>query len=135
MDEIFDKLFGNVFFDEFMGALEEYSAKRAENKNNENEKDSTYFHSVSSQYEDGKCVSRHEKEIKNGEVVKDVTYCSAIEDKKETKEENKDSEIVDLQRKISDKDEMIKELTEKVNKLTSANKHIRETLKSLFSEK
>lgn len=36
----------------------------------------TYYHSISDKYEDGKRVSHQEKEIKNGEVIKDESFDS-----------------------------------------------------------
>lgn len=55
----------------------------------------TYYHSISDKYEDGKRVSHQEKEIKNGEVIKDESFDSTktIENAQAKQDECKCGEV------------------------------------------
>ena len=80
LDKIFEEIFGDVDFGSIKFPQEE-----------EDEKDTTYYHEVHDKYEDGKHVYHKEKEVKNGEVLKDVENNLNLEDKSK-KIEVKDDE-------------------------------------------
>jgi hypothetical protein len=85
---MFEKLFNEIFKDV---DWEDIAKKMSELEENDEKNDSSYFHCITDEYNDGVHVSHKEKEIKDGKVVKDVDFC--IEDKKEqakerTKEED-----------------------------------------------
>ena len=84
VNKLFTELFGeerdlNEMFNEFFDYLKEFE-KDEENEENENQ---SYFHKITDEYENGKKVSHTEKEVKNGNVIKDINENYKLEDKTE----------------------------------------------------
>ena len=77
--KFFDDFFGTDFNKTFSDMLEAF--KKEHEKEDENTKDSSYFHNVFDKYENGEHVEHVEKEVKDGKVIKDDGY---------VKETNKD---------------------------------------------
>lgn len=121
-EKIFEEIFGNEFLDNLKDGFEK-SVKNLE-KDDEDEKDSSYYHKITEEYENGRCVSRSEKEIKNGQVIKDVTEVHKLEDKKC---DNEKCEI-DYEQKCKEYEEVIKnlkgELREKDNRVEYLEKKL-----------
>ena len=137
-EKIFNEIFGDVDWEKFSNEL------LGEEK--ENEKDSSYFHKITEEYENGKCVSRSEKEIKDGKVIKDVHETHSIkEDKPKAIENGKDKEedrddiiayyerkVENLCKKIDEKNEVIDKLNARCSKLMKENDNIKFTLRDLL---
>lgn len=137
-ENIFNEIFGDVDWKKISNELL--------GEENENEKDSSYFHKITEEYEDGKCVSRSEKEIKDGKVIKDVHEVHSIkEDKPKAIENGKDKEedrddvityykkkVENLCKKIDEKNEVIDKLNARCSKLMEENDKIKFTLRDLL---
>lgn len=83
--EIFEDFFKEA--NKIMEELSEdkcYCGKKC-NKNNKKEEPTSYYHFVSDKYENGEHVSHKEKEVKDGEVTKNVDETFKIEDKNDSK--------------------------------------------------
>lgn len=94
MREIFDEIFGRDYVDELFDSFRKYTEKYSDvedNEDEENEKEESYYHKVADTYENGNHTSHVEKEIKNGEVLKDVKETYKIEDKSCKKGEDGDT--------------------------------------------
>lgn len=78
---MFEKIFEEIFGAEALKALDEQFDK-FDNKTSEadNTNDKSYFHKIVDKYENGEHVSHLEKEIKNGQVVKDVNNVKKVEE-------------------------------------------------------
>ena len=70
--KFFDDFFGTDFNKTFSDMLEAF--KKEQEKEDENKKDSSYFHKVFDKYENGEHVEHVEKEVKDGKVIKDDGY-------------------------------------------------------------
>ena len=70
--KFFDDFFGTDFNKTFSDMLEAF--KKEQEKEDENKKDSSYFHKVFDKYENGEHVEHVEKEVKDGKVIKDNGY-------------------------------------------------------------
>lgn len=70
--KFFDDFFGTDFNKTFSDMLEAF--KKEQEKEDENKKDSSYFHKVFDKYENGEHVEHAEKEVKDGKVIKDDGY-------------------------------------------------------------
>ena len=137
-EKIFNEIFGDVDWEKFSNEL------LGEEK--ENEKDSSYFHKITEEYENGKCVSRSEKEIKDGKVIKDVHEVHSLkQDKPKAIENGKDKEedrddviayykkkVENLCKKIDEKNEVIDKLNARCSKLMKENDNIKFTLRDLL---
>jgi hypothetical protein len=141
-----DEIFKEIFESE-MDLLDKF--EKSANKFNdevEDEKGSSYFHKITEEYEDGKCVSRSEKEIKDGKVIKDVHEAHSLkqdkpkaiengEDKVEDKEDFESyykRKIENLCKKIDEKNEVIDKLNARCSKLMEENDKIKFTLRDLI---
>ena len=86
IDELFYDIFGDKSFDKMFDEFEKRASKtesKSEKEcNNKDEKEHSYYHKVADTYEDGKHTSHIEKEVKDGEVLKDVKEAYQLEDKK-----------------------------------------------------
>ena len=70
--KFFDDFFGTDFNKTFSDMWEAF--KKEQEKEDENKKDSSYFHKVFDKYENGEHVEHVEKEVKDGKVIKDDGY-------------------------------------------------------------
>ena len=70
--KFFEDFFGTDFNKTFSDMLEAF--KKEQEKEDENKKDSSYFHKVFDKYENGEHVEHTEKEVKDGKVIKDDGY-------------------------------------------------------------
>lgn len=70
--KFFDDFFGTDFNKTFSDMLEAF--KKEQEKEDENKKDTSYFHKVFDKYENGEHVEHVEKEVKDGKVIKDDGY-------------------------------------------------------------
>ena len=100
MKDIFDEIFGRDYFNELFDSFRRYTEKYSDVEDNkdeeddghpEDEKEESYYHKVADTYENGNHTSHVEKEIKNGEVLKDVKETYKIEDKSCKKGEDSDT--------------------------------------------
>lgn len=78
IDDLFFDIFGKEMFDEYAKL---YSSLKKANDNKEDENEHSYYHKVADTYEDGNHTSHIEKEVKDGEVLKDVKETYQLEDK------------------------------------------------------
>lgn len=76
--DIFGKETFGKMFDEYAKL---YSSLKKANDNKEDENEHSYYHKVADTYEDGNHTSHIEKEVKDGEVLKDVKETYQLEDK------------------------------------------------------
>lgn len=94
--DFFERFFCSEYFDDFVDSLvEEVNKYEKENKKEETDDDEkleTYFHKIGDSYLNGHKTSHIEKEIKNGEVIKDVNEQYKLEDKNEKEEEEMSSD-------------------------------------------
>jgi hypothetical protein len=91
--DIFDEFFGKEYVDELFDTFRKVTEKyyNSDDKNEEDEKEESYYHRVADTYENGEHTSHVEKEVKNGEVLKDVNETYKIEDKSCEKGEDGDT--------------------------------------------
>jgi hypothetical protein len=82
LDEIYEELFGDNFIETLKKAFEDYHIDKGEDEKKD-ENYHSYYHRICDKYDNGKCVSHKEKEVKDGEVIKDLNETYQIEDKKD----------------------------------------------------
>ena len=75
-------MFGDNFDETLKKAFEDYHNDKKEDEKKE-EKCHSYYHRIFDEYDNGKCVSHKEKEVKDGEVIKDLNETYQIEDKRD----------------------------------------------------
>lgn len=84
VDKLFTELFGeerdlNEMFNEFFDYIKEFE----KDEDNKEIGKRSYFHKITDEYKNGKKVSHTEKEVKNGNVIKDINENYKLEDKTE----------------------------------------------------
>ena len=84
VNKLFTELFGeerdlNEMFNEFFDYIKEFE----KDEDNKEIGKRSYFHKITDEYENGKKVSHTEKEVKNGNVIKDINENYKLEDKTE----------------------------------------------------
>lgn len=94
------------------------------------ENNHSYFYSVKDEYEDGNHVYHSEKEVKDGQVIKNVDHFINLENNKNC---NCNDKVCDCNKKLDDYEK--KEKTEKplhavIEKLKSLNKHLTQSFRS-----
>lgn len=106
MNRLFNELFGEDVFDKMVGDFFESVKELEKNEENEKDENQSYFHRVTDEYENGKKISHKEKEVKNGEVLKDINENYKIEDKtnkdKNTENEMTSEEALEEAKKLLD---------------------------------
>jgi hypothetical protein len=135
--KLFNELFGDVDLEKMVNEISEAIE-------NEGEKDSSYFYKVEDKYDNGHHVSHIEKEVKDGNVIKDINRTMNIEDKNEkTKEDVQykrdykdkcieyESVIKKLEKELYEKDDLIHTLRERCSKLMEENDKIKFVLRDL----
>lgn len=140
-DRIFKDIFGAEAFEKLENAFEE-TMKEFEDSDEKNDGFS-YFHNVSDKYENGKHVSHDEKEVKNGEVLKDIHRTPEICDIKNHNCGNTACDCKNdnyrknqrLEQHLKSAENALQEKDEKISKLEAENNELRnklEHIKSLF---
>lgn len=71
------------FFEALNGVFNESIENEKKDVRNDNAKTSSYFHSLSEEYSNGKLVEKHEKEYKDGKKVKDENFSLGLDAKNE----------------------------------------------------
>lgn len=130
--KFFDTLFDNsqCLFEEFNELVEKMYDK-PKNENNEGkecEKQSSYYHFVKNEYENGKCVGHQEKIVDNGKVIKDENK-TIYNKKEETKTIG--SEILKTK---NDEINKLKVENEKLKKENETLKAKIEQIKNIFNQ-
>lgn len=131
INRLFNELFGEDVFEKMV--LDFFDGvKEIENEENEEDKDNhTYYHKVKDEYENGQKVSHVEKEVKDGEVLKDVKETYKIEDKKEEKCAIEDKKETCCKCKKEQTDESARQLIEAKNLLDEARSTIQMQMKEI----
>ena len=83
INDIFDEIFGVDFVSDFQKNWEEFE-KRANDlklKVEDDGEEHSYCHEVEDEYENGEHTYHREKEVKDGEVVKDESFANSLPDK------------------------------------------------------
>lgn len=131
IDDLFFDIFGKKTFDEMFGEYEKlYSAFNKAKDNKEDENEHSYYHKVADTYEDGNHTSHIEKEVKDGEVLKDVKETYQLDNKEKEcnkiccKNESKCNESVDDNKSV-DSEFYENKLKEANDLLDEANKTIK----------
>lgn len=141
MDNInfFDDFFGTDFNKTLSDMLEAF--KKEQEKEDENKKDSSYFHKVFDKYENGEHVEHTEKEVKDGKVIKDDGYvketnkdCISLNDQGNASGLKYNDCPIDLCDNSGKCDAEIAELNETIKKLRFQNDFFRKQYDALKKE-
>lgn len=125
-EKLFSEIFGGVDWEKFeTSPFEEKAEKENENEN------SSYFHKVEEKYENGKCVSHIEKEVKDGKVLKDINYCPSIEDKTKNDDTCHENKLEETEKALKDANEKIKTQQEVINDYKKYCAELEEKLKKI----
>jgi predicted RNase H-like nuclease (RuvC/YqgF family) len=124
--KFFEDFFGTDFNKTFSDMLEAFN--KEQEKEDENKKDSSYFHKVFDKYENGEHVEHAEKEVKDGKVIKDDGYvkgtdkdCISLSDQGNVSSLKYNDDPVDTFDKCGKCDDEIRELKESIKKLRLKN--------------
>ena len=124
--KFFEDFFGTDFNKTFSDMLEAFN--KEQEKEDENKKDSSYFHKVFDKYENGEHVEHAEKEVKDGKVIKDDGYvkgtdkdCISLSDQDNVSSLKYNDDPVDTCDKCGKCDDEIRELKESIKKLRLKN--------------
>ena len=127
--KFFEDFFGTDFNKTFSDMLEAF--KKEQEKEDENKKDSSYFHKVFDKYENGEHVEHTEKEVKDGKVIKDDGYvkdankdCISLNDQGNVSLLKYNDYPVDTCDNSCKRDAEIAELNETIKKLRFQNEFL-----------